>query len=227
MNWCDPICSLWAPSCPDAIFDTRLAQQFHFRKRLQMNREIAGIVFYLFTSLVWAQEVSDANKRPPSTKLEAFSSRTGAVLVKGFSNVGTVSDGRGTVSIDAREFRDAGNPKAREYGITIEVKEAGRLERENTSFIDADEVDSLLRGIDYISKADKSITTLNDFEATYKTKGDFTITTFSYSGRVDVAVSSGRIGKSSAYLKLADLEQIKALIMQAKAKADAARVAAK
>ena len=53
----------------------------------------------------------DVAKSAPSTKLEAFSAKTGTVLVNGFSTLGVVN-GLGKVSIDAREFRDASNPEA-------------------------------------------------------------------------------------------------------------------
>jgi len=58
---------------------------------------------------------------------------------------------------------------------------------------------------------------MNSFEAMYKTKGDFSITTFSDSkGEVSAAVSSGRIGRTTAYLSLADLGTLKSLIINAK-----------
>jgi len=83
----------------------------------------------------------------------------------------------GSVTVTAREFRDASNPKLRQTGLTVEVKESGRVERESVSFVDYDEIDSLLRGIDYISKIERNVTSLKDFEAEYRTKVDFGITT--------------------------------------------------
>ena len=163
-----------------------------------------------------AQEQADATKVPPATKLEAFSARTGIVLVKGFTNLGTVN-GMGRVSIDVREFRDASNPKSAQYGVAFEVKDSGRLERENTSYIDEDEIDSLIRGLDYISKIDRSVTTFGNFEAQYRTKGDLSLVVFSGSGgEISLAVSSGRIGRTRAFLKLADIEQIRTLLGEAK-----------
>ena len=163
-----------------------------------------------------AQEQADATKVPPATKLEAFSARTGIVLVKGFTNLGTVN-GMGRVSIDVREFRDASNPKSAQYGVAFEVKESGRPERENTSYIDEDEIDSLIRGLDYISKIDRSVTTFGNFEAQYRTKGDLSLVVFSGSGgEISLAVSSGRIGRTRAFLKLADIEQIRTLLGEAK-----------
>ena len=159
-----------------------------------------------------AQEQADAAKVPPATKLEAFSARTGIVLVKGFTNLGTVN-GMGRVSIDVREFRDASNPKSAQYGVAFEVKESGRLER----YIDEDEIDSLIRGLDYISKIDRSVTTFGNFEAQYRTKGDLSLVVFSGSGgEISLAVSSGRIGRTRAFLKLADTEQIRTLLGEAK-----------
>lgn len=179
-------------------------------------RHLLIATFLAFPLLTNAQEQPDATQPPLATKLEAFSARTGIVLIKGFSTLGTVN-GMGSVSIDAREFRDASNPKSAQYGVTFEVKESSRLEREHTSFIDEDEIDSLIRGLDYISKIKANVTTFRDFEAQYTTKGDLSITVFSgRGGEINLAVSSGRIVKTTAYLKLADAEQIRSLLSEAK-----------
>ncbi|WP_162995580.1 hypothetical protein OX462_21430 [Janthinobacterium sp. SUN098] len=180
-------------------------------------RHFLSITLLAIPLLVNAQEQADATKAPPATKLEAFSARTGIVIVKGFSTIGVVN-GMGRVSIDVREFRDASNPKSVQYGVSFEVKESGRLERQSTSFIDEEEIDSLIRGLDYISKIERNVTTLGNFEAQYRTKGDLSMTVFSgTNGEVSFAVSSGRIGKTSAFLKLADAEKIRSLLNEAKA----------
>ncbi|WP_426054717.1 hypothetical protein [Janthinobacterium sp. PSPC2-1] len=180
-------------------------------------RHFLSITLLAIPLLVNAQEQADATKAPPATKLEAFSARTGIVIVKGFSTIGVVN-GMGRVSIDVREFRDASNPKSVQYGVSFEVKESGRLERQSTSFIDEEEIDSLIRGLDYISKIERNVTTLGNFEAQYRTKGDLSMTVFSgTNGEISFAVSSGRIGKTSAFLKLADAEKIRSLLNEAKA----------
>lgn len=166
--------------------------------------------------IAYAQDQGETQKAPPATKLEAFSARTGIVLVKGYTTLGSVA-GMGRVSIEVREFRDASNPKSAQYGVAFEVKESGRLERENTSFIDEDEIDSLIRGLDYISKIDRNVTTFGNFEAQYRTKGDFSLVVFSSrGGEISLAVSSGRIGKTQAFLKLSDIEHIRSLLGEAK-----------
>jgi hypothetical protein len=173
------------------------------------------------------QQQKESTPAPPATKLEAFSAKTGVVLIRGYSTVGVVS-GLGSVTIDAREFRDASNPKIRVTGLSIEVKESGSLQRENTSFVDYDEIDSLLQGIAYISKIDPSITPMQQFEAEFKTKGDFSVTTFNSSkGGISVSVSSGRFGKVNAFLKVADLEKLRTVIQAGKNAIDSATQNAK
>lgn len=200
-------------------------------KKVEMQfKTVFAIVAAIFISdLALAQSTETNQEQRPvlATKIEAFSAKTGVVMIKGFSTIGRIQ-GQGTVNIDAREYRDASSPKTGVYGIRIEVKESGRLQRENKSFIDQDEIDSMISGIDYIAKISKSVTLLKDFEAEYRTKDDFSITVYSDSnGTLSLAVGSGRIGKSSAFLKLGDLDQLKSLILEAKRTIEGAKAAAK
>jgi hypothetical protein len=178
--------------------------------------------FVVAASISSAQQVpqKDSQAATPATKLEAFSAKTGVVVIRGYTTVGVLK-GMGAVTVDAREFRDAANLKLRVTGLSIEVKESGSLERESTSFIDYDEIDSLLQGIDYISKANAGITPMKNFEVEYKTKGDFAVITFNSQSGIGVAVSSGRFTKTKAYFKLADLPQLRTLIQNGKADIDA------
>ena len=177
---------------------------------------IIAVLALLFTSMAYGEEPAEPQK--PATKLEAFQAKTGIVVVRGFTTVGTVN-GLGTVTVDARDFRDASNPKTHITGVSITVKESGRLERENTAFIDSDEITSLLAGLDYVSKATKDVTPLTNFEVEYRTKGDFRITVFNNSsGELSAAVSAGRIGKTSAYINLQQVIELRKLILDAKSK---------
>jgi len=159
----------------------------------------------------------------PKTKLQAFEAKTGVVVISGFSTVGSVTGQYGgTVSVESKEFLDASSGK-REYGIVVEVKKGGEIERDNSSYIDYDEIDSLVKGIDYVSKVERSITKLDNFQADYHTKGDFKISTFSSRGQTMIAVSSGDIGEVSVFFPLSKLEDLRGLIANAKAKLDAIR----
>jgi len=158
---------------------------------------------------------------PPATKLEAFSAQTGVVLIRGFSKIGSIG-GKGLVTVAAIELRVASNPEVRVTGLSITVKESNTSGREKTSFVDYDEIDSLLKGIDYISTADRNITRLTNFSAEFRTKGDFSVTTYSTGSGIRLAVSSGRIDKVTAHLETTDLNQLKTIIQNGKAAIDSA-----
>ncbi len=183
------------------------------------NSRVVILLLLVSSHLMGTAAQGQDNPSKPATKLESFQAKTGVVLVRGFTTVGKLRGLGGEITVDARDFRDAGNSGAHVSGISISVKESDRLERENVSFIDADEIDSLLTGLDYISKANKDSTKLDHFEVEYQTKGDFSVTVFNESnGNLAVAVSSGRIGKTTTYLKLGDIPELVRLITSAKSK---------
>lgn len=169
-----------------------------------------------------AQEQKPAVAQKESkTKIEAFEAKTGAVIIRGFSTIGSVRGRYSTsASVESREFIDASSAK-KEYGIFITVMKG---ESDDTSYIDYDEIESLLKGIDYISKIESSVTKLDKFQADYKTRGDFTVSTYNdSSGKIQAAVKSGGYAGTLAYLSLDELAQFKSLIQQAKAKIDSIR----
>ena len=177
-------------------------------------KALCSIVITAALSTVCLGQKPSSDSATPKTKLQAFEALTGAVVIKGYSEIGAVA-GMGQVSVDAMEFTNASDGKA-QYGITIQVKESGRLDREDTSFIDYEEIDSLVAGIDYVKAIKGDVTKLRSFEATYRTKGDFAITVFSGGGKIQAAVSSGRIGRATAFLTPEKLETLRALVLEAK-----------
>lgn len=192
-----------------------------------MNRRIVATLS-VFTLLalsfpVFAAQQTEEAERGPKTKLEAFQTQTGTVVIKGYSEIGKVA-ALGSVEVNAMEFTDATTGR-KQSGVLIEITESGRLQNTDRSFIDFDEVDALLKGLDYISKATSDVTKLGMFEATYKTKGYFSATTFSSSGsgEIEAAVKSGYIRPANAYLSLQQLAELRALIQKAKQKLDAVK----
>ena len=156
------------------------------------------------------------------TKIEVFQAKTGVVLIKGYSELGSINGLGGTVSVTSYEFTDAQTGR-KEYGIGIEAKESSRLEREARSYVDYDEISSLIAGIDYISRFDGSQSKLKNFEAHYKTKGELDLTVFNGRGRAEAAVSVGRFSAISVFFQLDTLQKFRQLIVDAKAVLDSAR----
>ncbi|MBI5451343.1 MAG: hypothetical protein HY940_08300 [Gammaproteobacteria bacterium] len=168
-----------------------------------------------YCALAFAEKPAD--QAAPKTKLEAFESQTGNVIVRGFSRIAVIPGEYGAVTVESKEFTNAGTGR-KEYGVTLEVQRSA--ERKNTSFIDYDEIDALLAGIDYISKLDRTATRFDNFQADYRTKGDLEFSIFSEDNDVMLAVSSGTIGKVTAYFKVKTLARIRQAIADAKTKID-------
>jgi len=180
---------------------------------------VPGIAVVVLAFAIGAVQQPKGVPQESKTQLEDFEKQTGAVIIKGFLTLGAVS-GMGDISVDCMEFTNV-STGIRQLGIVIEVKERGRIERSDRSFIDYDEIDSLLKGIDYISKVTSKATRLQNFEAIYKTKGDLTVVLFSISsGKTEALVRSGYIGAVTAFISVDKLAELRALIMQAKQKLD-------
>jgi hypothetical protein len=156
----------------------------------------------------------------PRTKLEEVEWRYEKVLIKGFTQVATVSGRGADIRVDAVELKDA-DSATRITGLTISLRETAENPHENRSLIDYDEIDRLLRGIDAIERVNESTTKLASFEARYRTLGDFEIVVFrqSRSGSA-VSVTSGTCDRVTAILTLDELDRLKAHIVEAKTRLD-------
>lgn len=179
---------------------------------------IALTVSTLLMSTAYASDLKDSVPEA-KTKLEQFSAKTGVVLIRGFQKIGSIQGLYSTsVNVETKEFTNV-TDGTKQYGITIEAfKENGNYDKEHTSFIDYDEIDSLVEGINYITKVKPDVTKLEDFQADYKTKGDLKISTFSSGEKVMAAITSGTIGGVAAYFNIEDLAKVKDIILKAKAK---------
>ena len=115
----------------------------------------------------------DAQFYAPRNKLEEFESRTSTLLIKGRTWVATLRTASAATRVEATDIRDVGNG-TRAAGVTIAMTGAPEIR----CLIDYDEIDSLVRAFDAMEKADDSVTKLTNFEAHYRTRGDFEIIVF-------------------------------------------------
>jgi hypothetical protein len=125
------------------------------------------------------------------TKFETFTAKYGTVLIRGSIVAGTVSSQGGMVTTEAVQLTDASTKETTE-GIVFHVVQGGYFRTPNLCVVDYDEVDSLLKGLDYVAKADPSITPLKSFEAIYKSRGGFQVFVFDDDkGKISAGVASG------------------------------------
>lgn len=186
-----------------------------------------GVLILLCSFTAMAQRPGPQFRRPlaceplePRTKLEEVEWRYEKVLIKGFTQVATVSGRGADIRVDAVELKDA-DSGTRVTGVTISLRETSENPHENRSLIDYDEIDRLLRGIDAVERVNESTTKLASFEARYRTLGDLEIIVFRQSRTgAAVSVTSGTCDRVTAVLTLDDLDRLKAHIVEAKTRLD-------
>lgn len=148
-----------------------------------------------------SQQGDTARAGQPKTKFEPLQARSGSVIVMGFESAAEVKCAitAGTLNVESRELLDAGSGR-KEYGIAVEVEKYGQ--RTTRSYVDADEIESLLKGLDYVAKADKSVTALANFQADYRTRGSLRISAFNNTDKLMLAVETEAPCGSTCYLNM-------------------------
>jgi hypothetical protein len=160
----------------------------------------------------------------PRTRLEGIDWRYERVLIKGFTQIALINVRGADIRIDAVEFKD-NDANARALGLVISLRETTENPRENRAFVDYEEIDGLLRGLDAVSRVNESVTKLAGFESRYKTRGDLEITVFRQ-GRTSgtaASVSAGICDRVTGALTLDELDRFKAHIVEAKTRLDEIR----
>jgi hypothetical protein len=182
-----------------------------------------SIALLLF-ALTWGYAAAQTTPEEPSpaTMLEQFAVTDGAVIVRGSSTIGVIrATNGGRVIVKSEEFTNVGNGR-KEHGIAVEVREAGTTARESTSYIDYNDIDALLKGLDYLANVNSSATKLDHVRADYRTRGHLAISASSTTdgGKASVLSGTTETGKVRVSLKQSDLEQLRGLIADAKRKLD-------
>jgi hypothetical protein len=161
----------------------------------------------------------------PRTKLELLAAQEDAVIIRGFSRIGDVRGPMGSaVVVRSQEFTNVSTGE-REYGVSLEVRERPRPEREHTSYVDYDEIAPLVKALDHLTKLDNTVTSFNRFQADYRTHGGVELTTYTTdaSAVVAAAVTCGTLQRATALLNLADLDMLRTLIDAARTDIDKKR----
>lgn len=172
---------------------------------------VAGLCFAVVPEIALSQTptqpaAAPAVQPPPATRLEAFKPAAGTLVTFGYNELGRV----GNVSVDVRELRSE-NTSVR--GVVVEVTQGEY--REERAFIDADELDELVRGIDALLEIRENPTTFENFEVRYTTKGELEITAFNTRGSISYAVQAGRVGSAQTFMNEEGLRRLRGMFVTA------------
>ena len=105
------------------------------------------------------------------TDIENLEGQTNVLIVKGFGSGGMVSVGGGVLAVHLKESFSPDDGKKLQ-ALVLDYNEGGARQR---AIIDYVEIDSLLRGLDYIRTAAYGVTGLPSFEVIYRTRDGFKI----------------------------------------------------
>ena len=177
----------------------------------------------------------------PATKMELFLAQHGNVVFKSYTQAGSVAGlYGGTLDINAMDLRNAATGSrqkgltfnvvgslelnaidfrnastgARRQGITYDFKERDR--KENTSFVDYDEIPALLEGLTYLKAVGKPAAPLAQCEAIYSTQGNLIFLVSSGQNGLSFSVKSGKTSGVTAILGLQQIDEIIAAVAKAK-----------
>lgn len=191
---------------------------------MKIPRALISILF-----LSAAVTVCAAQEAPPSptpeefqTRLETLMSETGALIVKGYTRVGSMSGSRGVAYVTAWEATNARTGR-REQGVSVEIGEAtqSRPEVEERAYLDYDELEPLLKGLEHILKLDDKATKLSRYEAQYQTRGGLVLVTFNTPNGYLSAISTGGGRRPRFVLRPTGLAEFRNLLESAKEVLDA------
>lgn len=156
----------------------------------------------------------------PLTDIEVFQDIYGATLLKGFTDLPRIRGNGGSLQIAVVDFRNMSN-NTRVKGVSAEITLGERTGDKTRSFIEYAELEALIKGVIYISKVDRSVTSLQNLEAVYTTKGEFSISNFfTYQGEPRVAVTVGRLEPKTLILDQTGQTTLLSQLQQAKSTLD-------
>jgi hypothetical protein len=159
----------------------------------------------------------------PRNKLEDIDGRMETLLIKGRHWVGTVRAQNGSARVEAFEVRDTHNSdRATGILITFAPADASSRTDEIRSMIDYEEIDTLVKMMDTMIKADESVTKLSHFEERYRTRGDFEVMVFKQQTGTSVAaaIEGGFFDRLRLFMIMDDLIKFRYMIVQAKERLD-------
>lgn len=179
-------------------------------------------IFCLLTLGILAFGANAQTTNAPRTQLETLESRTNVLIVKGSVEIGVINGSAGGVLVAAKESTDASTGQ-KALGVSVVVR--GRDGKQDTSYVDYDELDSMIKALGQMNTPPWSDTEMPQIEANYITKDGLRIASANTRNNagMEAIVQSTHACQASAYLTISQLITFRSLIDQAKARLDGIR----
>jgi hypothetical protein len=145
----------------------------------------------------------------PATAIETAELLPDAVIVKGFGSAGSVNIGPGALSVGLKETSVDNN--RRWYGLALEYIDSAKRER---AVLDDDEIQPLLKGMDYLATITYNATTLPGFQAVFQTRSGFRVIAVGTQGQNNIQTFVQFYDYPRIPLETTQLSQIRNVIAQ-------------
>ena len=191
---------------------------------MSLGRLLQALCLLLVSVCACAAQVSPSPLEPEDylASLEVALETRGSVIVKGSTPVGSVTGLRGTAAVTSWEIMDA-RTAVRVYGVSVTIRDNERPQEEETAYVDYEELDPLVAGLDHILKLENTATKLARFEAQYRTRGELSFYRFNTPSGYGTAVSIRERRGPRMVLRPSGLVEFRDLLDSAKALIDEAR----
>ncbi|MGA2174507.1 MAG: hypothetical protein ABSH38_05955 [Verrucomicrobiota bacterium] len=174
------------------------------------------LILLLALGAVCAAQAQTTNA--PLTYFEFYNAACDAPLLKSMSSIGLLNN-QITYPVEVRAERLI---NLQTSNIVYAVSLRTRLSRQvQVDYIDYDELDGLIRGLQLISQADHSTAPMDNFEAVYRTRGGLSILKVSNGNKYTIAIKSGDPAASRNQMAPFVLDDLGRYLTAAKAKLDA------
>jgi len=166
----------------------------------------------------------------PRTRLEATLLRKSTMIIKGYTEIRTIPGAQQSgIRILAVELTDT-SKGTREYGLAIEVRQAGQSNHGAVSYVDYTEIDPLVAALESLQKLDASATRFAGIDASFRTAGDLEIQNVEQNGARVASIQAVQLRPpaadlvwATAYFDINQLADIAQQIQAAKQAIDASR----
>ena len=171
----------------------------------------------LLLTLSIAAAVNGQITNAPRTYFEAFNATPDALLIKGSSTIDTLNN-QINFPVEIRAERMT-NPQTTNsvYAVSLRTTFPQLVQ---VDYVDYDELDALIRGVQFIAQANSSITPLDNFEAVIRTRSGLSIAKLGRGNKVIISITSGNTNVVHNQMPAFVLDQLGRDLTAAKAKLD-------
>ena len=194
---------------------------------MRIPRVLLTLPLLLLFAVACAAQAPQPSPTPEEfqTRLESLMTEVGTVIVKGYTRVGSMNGSRGVAYFTAWEVTDARTGR-REQGVGVEITDTTATSRpdfDERAYIDYDELEPLLQGIDYMMKLNDKVTKLARYEAQYRTRGGLVLVSFNTPSGYVTAISTYGGRRPRFVLRPTGLAEFRNLLESAKDALDTPR----